>query len=206
MNRFIIHSTINKYHEGLLMDDKKDRIFDAAHVLFLERGFKNTSVADIAAIAGVAVGSFYLYFDSKEDIFVQIYNQENEDIKAQILSKVDLDDEPVKLIHEIIEQIFTLSSNNQILQEWFSNEKLNQLIAEKNKNAVEDSLIYSTLMKLINKWVDEELVKPGMSKERIVSMFDALTVLDFHQSEIQTKDYHQLLDDLIAGILNTVLK
>jgi AcrR family transcriptional regulator len=188
------------------MVDKKDRIFDAAHVLFLERGFKNTSVADIAAIAGVAVGSFYLYFDSKEDIFVQIYNQENEDIKAQILSKVDLDDEPVKLIHEIIEQIFTLSSNNQILQEWFSNEKLNQLIAEKNKNAVEDSLIYSTLMKLINKWVDEELVKPGMSKERIVSMFDALTVLDFHQSEIQTKDYHQLLDDLIAGILNTVLK
>ncbi|AKP66153.1 TetR/AcrR family transcriptional regulator [Companilactobacillus ginsenosidimutans] len=188
------------------MDDKKDRIFDAAHVLFLERGFKDTSVADIAAIAGVAVGSFYLYFNTKEDIFVQIYNKENEDIKAQILAKIDLDEDPVKLIREIIEQIFKLSSNNRILQEWFSNPKLNSLIAKQNTNAVEDSLIYSTLMKLIDKWVDEDIVKPGMSKERIVSLFDALTILDFHQSEIQTDNYQQLLDDLIEGILKVVLK
>lgn len=188
------------------MDDKKDRIFDAAHVLFLERGFKNTSVADIAAIAGVAVGSFYLYFKSKEDIFVQIYNNENENIKAQILAKVDLDDDPVKVIRQIVEQIFKLSYNNQILQEWFSNAKLNSLIAQENNNVVEDSLIYSTLMRLIDKWFDKDLIKPGMDKTRIIGLFDALTVLDFHQKEIQTNNYQQLLDDLIEGILKVILK
>lgn len=188
------------------MDDKKGRIFDAAHVLFLERGFKNTSIADIAAIAGVAVGSFYLYFDSKEDIFIQIYNNENENIKAKILSKVDLNDEPVKLIREIIDQIFKLSSNNRILQEWFKNPNLNSIIAQNNSKYFEDSLIYSTLMKLIDKWIKDDLVKEDFNATRIISLFDALTVLDFHQSEIQTDNYQQLLNDLIEGILSVILK
>ncbi len=188
------------------MDDKKQRLFDAAHVLFLERGFKKTSIADIAALADVAVGSFYLYFQSKEDIFVDVYNFENENIKRQIMEKVNLDDDPIKLIREVIDQIFKLSSNNAILQEWFNNQKLNQIIAEQNSSAVEDSLIYSTLMKLIDRWIEEDLIKDGMSKERMVSLFDALTVIDFHQSEIQTKDYYQLLNDLIEGILSVILK
>lgn len=188
------------------MDDKKKRLFDAAHVLFLERGFKATGISDIAGLADVAVGSFYLYFKSKEDVFVQVYNRENEDIKRQILKKVDLDGEPVKLIHEIIDQIFKLSSNNAILKEWFSNQKLNKIIAAKNETAVQDSLIYSTLMKLIDRWVSEGKVKENMSKERIISLFDALIIVDFHQSEIQTENYYQLMNDMIEGILKVILK
>lgn len=205
MNESFYNSFSNK-NGGDLMDDKKQRLFDAAHVLFLERGFKKTSIADIAALADVAVGSFYLYFQSKEDIFVDVYNFENENIKRQIMEKVNLDDDPIKLIREVIDQIFKLSSNNAILQEWFNNQKLNQIIAEQNSSAVEDSLIYSTLMKLIDRWIEEDLIKDGMSKERMVSLFDALTVIDFHQSEIQTKDYYQLLNDLIEGILSVILK
>ncbi|KRL68297.1 TetR family transcriptional regulator [Companilactobacillus versmoldensis DSM 14857 = KCTC 3814] len=104
------------------MDDKKGRLFDAAHVLFLERGFKNTSVADIADIAGVAVGSFYLYFKSKEDIFVQIYDSENEHIKNEIISKVDLDGDPVSVISQIVQQILNYpatigsSKNGSLIQ------------------------------------------------------------------------------------------
>lgn len=189
-----------------LMDDKKKRLFDAAHVLFLERGFKATGISDIAGLADVAVGSFYLYFKSKEDVFVQVYNRENEDIKRQILKKVDLDGEPVKLIHEIIDQIFKLSSNNAILKEWFSNQKLNKIIAAKNETAVQDSLIYSTLMKLIDRWVSEGKVKENMSKGRIISLFDALIIVDFHQSEIETDNYYQLMNDMIEGILKVILK
>lgn len=189
-----------------LMDDKKKRLFDAAHVLFLERGFKATGISDIAGLADVAVGSFYLYFKSKEDVFVQVYNRENEDIKRQILKKVDLDGEPVKLIHEIIDQIFKLSSNNAILKEWFSNQKLNKIIAAKNETAVQDSLIYSTLMKLIDRWVSEGKVKENMSKNRIISLFDALIIVDFHQSEIETDNYYQLMNDMIEGILKVILK
>lgn len=80
------------------------------------------------------------------------------------------------------------------------------MIAKQNINTYEDSLIYSTLTVLIDKWSEEDLIKDGMTKERILSLFNSLTVFDFHQKDIKTEDYPQLLDDLIAGILAVILK
>ena len=44
-------------------------ILDAAAAEFGERGFQGASISRITARAGVALGSFYTYFDSKEAVF-----------------------------------------------------------------------------------------------------------------------------------------
>jgi AcrR family transcriptional regulator len=44
-------------------------ILDAAAIEFGERGFHETSIVSITARAGVALGSFYTYFDSKDAVF-----------------------------------------------------------------------------------------------------------------------------------------
>lgn len=44
-------------------------IVAAAHDVFIERGFFDTRITDITEAAGVASGSFYTYFDSKELVF-----------------------------------------------------------------------------------------------------------------------------------------
>jgi len=189
-----------------VVEPKQQRLFTAAHDLFSSQGFKHTSIADIAQLANVAVGTFYNFYDSKADIFVQVYNHENEQIKAEIMNRLDLDAQPADLVHTVVQQIFQLSDGNQILQEWFNNAKLNALIAQTNQNAVEESLVYATLMRLIDRWLERGLIKNGLTKDRIISLFNALTVVDFHQSEIQTDDYYQLLNDLIDGILSVILK
>lgn len=48
---------------------KKGRILEAALELFTDQGFAATRLDDVAARAGVAKGTLYLYFDSKEDLF-----------------------------------------------------------------------------------------------------------------------------------------
>lgn len=48
---------------------RRDSIADAAFALFAERGYADTRVDDVAARAGVAKGTVYLYFDSKEALF-----------------------------------------------------------------------------------------------------------------------------------------
>jgi TetR/AcrR family transcriptional regulator len=52
-----------------LPDEKRERITAAAATLFAERGFAATDVAQIAKQAGVAKGSLYNYFESKEDLY-----------------------------------------------------------------------------------------------------------------------------------------
>lgn len=53
----------------------RQKIICAAKQLFFERGYENISVSDIAQAAGVAKGSFYTYFEHKEDIIRAITNE-----------------------------------------------------------------------------------------------------------------------------------
>ena len=48
------------------------RLVQAAERVFEQDGFLNARVADIASTAGVAHGSFYTYFNSKEDVFREV--------------------------------------------------------------------------------------------------------------------------------------
>ncbi|KAA0258035.1 TetR/AcrR family transcriptional regulator [Deferribacter autotrophicus] len=50
----------------------KQKIFDAAIKTFAEKGFWKTKVSDIVAEAGVAQGTFYLYFNSKDDCLYEL--------------------------------------------------------------------------------------------------------------------------------------
>src|SRR5579884_696924 len=48
------------------------RILDAAEVVFGEQGYYGASVAEITRRAGVAQGTFYIYFHSKREIFIEL--------------------------------------------------------------------------------------------------------------------------------------
>ncbi|MGH8562046.1 MAG: TetR/AcrR family transcriptional regulator, partial [Nevskiales bacterium] len=48
------------------------RLLDAAEQEFGRRGFHNASITDITRAADVGQGTFYLYFQSKEDIFREL--------------------------------------------------------------------------------------------------------------------------------------
>ena len=53
--------------------DKKTAIIEAALKLFTERGFHGTSTAQISKEAGVATGTLFNYFPTKEDLINSLY-------------------------------------------------------------------------------------------------------------------------------------
>src|SRR3954468_5050710 len=53
----------------------RDAILRAAIDVFAERGFFNAQVADVARVAGVAAGTVYLYFKSKDDLLISIFER-----------------------------------------------------------------------------------------------------------------------------------
>ena len=55
--------------------DKRDLILRAATKLFARRGFFNAQVADVAREAGIAAGTVYLYFQSKDDLLISIFER-----------------------------------------------------------------------------------------------------------------------------------
>jgi len=55
--------------------DKRLAISKAAVKVFAQRGFFNAQVADVARSAGVAAGTVYLYFRSKDEILISIFER-----------------------------------------------------------------------------------------------------------------------------------
>jgi TetR/AcrR family fatty acid metabolism transcriptional regulator len=53
--------------------DKRERILDAAVRVFARKGFHATRVSEVAKAAGVADGTIYLYFKSKDALLVSLF-------------------------------------------------------------------------------------------------------------------------------------
>src|SRR6266540_3926713 len=73
---------------------KRDAILRAATDVFAERGFFNAQVADIARAAGVAAGTVYLYFRSKDDLLISIFERSMRDALVEVRAMMDAERDP----------------------------------------------------------------------------------------------------------------
>jgi AcrR family transcriptional regulator len=63
---------------------KMNKLAEAAEALFSEVGFYNTSIVDICKRADTAVGTFYIYFETKADVYRYLLKKHNDDILANM--------------------------------------------------------------------------------------------------------------------------
>jgi len=66
-------------------EDTRRKIYEAAMELFREKGFEPTTMRDIAAKAGVALGGAYYYFSSKDAIVLAFYSEMQEKSNGPVL-------------------------------------------------------------------------------------------------------------------------
>jgi TetR/AcrR family transcriptional regulator, fatty acid metabolism regulator protein len=67
---------------GARAGDKRERILDAAVRVFAKKGFHATRVSEVAKAAGVADGTIYLYFKSKDELLVSLFEDRVEHLLA----------------------------------------------------------------------------------------------------------------------------
>jgi AcrR family transcriptional regulator len=98
----------------------RDALVGAARRVFERDGFLEARITDIADEAGVAAGSFYTYFTSKDDVFAAVMDEVNEEMLHPRLSTADRDD-PVAVIE---------AANRAYLAAYRRNAKLMGLMEE----------------------------------------------------------------------------
>jgi TetR/AcrR family transcriptional regulator, fatty acid metabolism regulator protein len=83
----------------------RQAIIEAAIRIFGRTGFNATKITDIAAEAGVATGTLYNYFSSKEDIFLSILDDGREQLRAQVEQIITVED-PLLRLRELVRVMF----------------------------------------------------------------------------------------------------
>jgi len=69
-------------------EETRRKIYEAAMELFREKGFEETTMRDIAAKAGVALGGAYYYYSSKDAIVLAFYAEMQQDSNEPILQSL----------------------------------------------------------------------------------------------------------------------
>jgi TetR/AcrR family fatty acid metabolism transcriptional regulator len=82
---------------------KSERILDAAVVEMAQHGYYHTTVAMIARRAGVADGTIYLYFHSKEEILVSVFDRAMDRFIAQGRREMEQKADPLSKLRNIVE-------------------------------------------------------------------------------------------------------
>lgn len=72
-------------------DERLNELLSAAQQLFFEKGYEKTSVTHIIEKVGVAKGTFYHYFKSKEELLDKLVAQFSEKAHAEIIRVIEMD-------------------------------------------------------------------------------------------------------------------
>src|SRR5437773_10184065 len=80
---------------------KRDALLRAAIDVFAERGYFNAQVADVARAAGVAAGTVYLYFRSKDDLLISIFERGMREAIAEGKNVIDGVDDPIERLRRL---------------------------------------------------------------------------------------------------------
>lgn len=186
--------------------EKELKLLDSAYKLYSSKGINNTSIQDIVNDAGVAKGTFYLYFKDKYDLEKNLVIKKSNELFHNALDKLNtdvinkFDDQLIFVIDSVIDE---LNSNHDLikliykdLSFGFYNNGINTIIDN------DEIGIYETFMKGI-KDNDVKLENPEVVLYMIIELVGS-TVFNSIVKEIPLpiNEYKPYLYKTIRVLLN----
>jgi len=159
---------------------RKDRIFSAAVDLFNKQGFSNTSMQDIAEKASLAVGTLYNYFPSKNDLLLDIMQEEMEITITgdDALFNVNLQNHDAKdIIKSLLKKIFNvpLLINKESMKEIFI--AIFSTDEHMKKGMILDIELMKAFQKLLERFQKNNMINPELNSYNATKIFYSILLV-----------------------------
>jgi len=174
-------------------NDKRPRILAAALTLFLRYGVKRTSVDDVARESGIAKGTVYLYFDSKDALFTAIAERICTETLAKARKAVS---EEAPLAERLVSflDIYIGDMHRLIAQ----SPHVAELTEAKQEHA---KTIFATYAAQIKELLNAALREGGIARKGADDMFLAAALGAVRTGDIAEKPYRGRLTALVETLL-----
>jgi len=97
--------------------DKPQQIIEAAVRVFARRGYYNSRVSDIAREAGIAAGTIYLYFKTKDDILVTLFRDKMAEFVGALRKAIAGEPDAASKVRRLVSLHFSMLEENPDLAE-----------------------------------------------------------------------------------------
>ncbi len=162
---------IMKNKRDLIKEGNEGRIIEAALELFTKKGFEKTSVESITRKAKLAKGTFYNFFQKKEDVLLYFldrgYSKSEEEIAQNVNSKETFIDQIELSIASYIKHIFHKREFTKVLIK----ERIGKIGTGKNKNELH---LMQALFQSIERAKQGGEIRQDIDSRRLTEMIFAL--------------------------------
>ncbi|MDF2714014.1 MAG: TetR/AcrR family transcriptional regulator [Paenibacillus sp.] len=177
----------------------RQKLLEEGKRSFEALGLRKTSVEDLTKASGIAQGSFYLFYGSKEELFYELLLVEEAIIRDKLLHWANKEKTVTKesLRRFMMESFRLMSENAMIRNMYFEGElellvrKLPQELLERNFSEDRDAMMH-----VVRNWQQAGILRDERP-ELIVSMFRALVLLSLHKKEIGETIYSDTIALLV---------
>ena len=188
----------------------KQKIIDRGKDCFARYGIKKTGIEDLTEGMGIAKSSFYSFFNSKEDLFLQIFKEEKEALKDSILENSFLKyrTEPDKAIRAYLRHVLQIVDNHPIWRKLvIENEHLELTISrfseEEIINIREDSV--AIILPFFEEWAAAGLLIDKPARILAETTQASLSIIHF-RNKIEGDDFSEVMDLFIDLLAENITK
>ncbi len=194
-------------------EQEKQRILETliteGRHLFSKYGLKRTAIAELCRAAGIAKGSFYAFFSSKEDLFMAVLDRE-EEFRHQLLEEIYQETSDTRSALELLcTRGLKFVEQSEFLQQLYIEDTYPQLMRKLGKERLE-----------AHQHKDEQEVKGFVTAlqqqglliqakpEAVVGLFRAIFLLTLHKREIGEDIFDEVMEltaQVVASGLSTGL-
>lgn len=187
-------------------EEKRDRVRESlrenGRELFARYGIRKTAITELTEPAGIGKGTFYQFYDSKEDLYVDILIQDREEIVPRILNEsFEAHDDPQEAISAFLTLGMDEIESNPFFRKIIVEDELDELRAhhteENRKPGDKHDTAY--ILPYIEEWYAEGRIS-GPNPETIVDVLNAVAYLTLHMEDIGEDRYPAVRDTLIAAV------
>lgn len=186
------------------MNKTKEIISDSAMKIFSECGYKGTTMDDIALAAGVAKGTLYYNFNSKEEIFNFIIKKGIDNLKEEIRETRESSLSAIRKLEKISQIQLTLFYKNKdffkvILSQLWGSEGRQESLRCIIKDYINDIKV------IIDEAMEQGLIERKNSTILAHSFFGSITSLAIYDLiNSEDKDLYDIIDYLIEFTLKGI--
>lgn len=190
----------------MMNNEKKIKIFTEAFELFKKKGTENTSIQEIVDHAGIAKGTFYLYFKDKYDLQEQLIIKKSYDLFHNALHKLDktqiksFDEQIIFIIDYVIDELM----NNKDLLNFISKNLSFGLYSDRIPELINDNKI--GVKELFLKGIQEnkiELKNPEITLFMIIELVGSTCFsIIIKNKPISITEYKPFLYNTIKKMIN----
>ena len=143
--------------------DKPHQIIEAAVRVFARRGYYNSRVSDIAREAGIAAGTIYLYFKTKDDILVTLFREKMADFVDTLLKAIADEPDAASKVRRLVFLHFRMLEDNPELAEVVQVELRQGQKFFRGASSQEIGAYFSLIGSVLEEGVSEGRFRPGLA-------------------------------------------